>query len=290
VQLVDLSHTVEDGMVTYRGIPAPVISDYLSREASRGRYAPGTEFHIGKIEMAGNTGTYVDSPFHRFPDGGDLADLRLEQLALLEALLVRAPVASGRVVDQAAFAQRDVRGKAVLVHTGWDRHWRTEHYFEGHPFLTEAAARYLADAGATLVGIDSLNIDDPTDPHSPSAPRPTRRGHPDHRTPHQSQGRSRRGRTFDRAPRANQRHGLLPSASRRRTARIAVYRTCRWLHFGGQGRASAASRARAAMATRSRCAPQRPSGPPYPPGQESAQPASPSNRRLLVMRTWTFPR
>jgi len=115
VKLIDLSHTVEDGMLTYRGIPVPVISDYLSREASRGRYAPGTEFHIGKIEMAGNTGTYLDSPFHRFADGGDLADLRLEQLAELEALVVRAPVESGRVVDQAAFSRVDVRGKGRSI-------------------------------------------------------------------------------------------------------------------------------------------------------------------------------
>ena len=165
--LIDLSHTVEDGMVTYRGIPAPVIGDFLSREASRGHYAPGTEFHIGKIEMAANTGTYIDSPFHRHADGDDLADLRLEQLAELEGLIVRAPVAAGRAVGQDAFATLDVRGKAVLVHTGWDRHWRTERYFEGNPFLTEGAARHLASAGATLVGIDSLNIDDPADGHRP---------------------------------------------------------------------------------------------------------------------------
>ncbi len=165
--LIDLSHTVEDGMITYRGIPAPVISEFLSREASRSRYAPGTEFHLGKIEMAANTGTYIDSPFHRYADGGDLADLRLEQVAELEGLVVRAPVAAGRAVDQDAFAQLDVRGKAVLVHTGWDRHWRTERYFDGNPFLTEAAARHLASAGATLVGIDSLNIDDTADGRRP---------------------------------------------------------------------------------------------------------------------------
>jgi kynurenine formamidase len=166
-RLVDLSHTVEDGMITYRGIPAPVIGDYLSRAESRRRYAPGTEFHIGKIEMAGNTGTYLDSPFHRYPDGLDLAALPLERLALLDAVVVRAPWSAGRAVEAAAFAGRDVQGKAVLVHTGWDRHWRTERYFEGHPFLTEPAARHLADAGVTLVGIDSLNIDDTADGHRP---------------------------------------------------------------------------------------------------------------------------
>jgi kynurenine formamidase len=166
-RLIDLSHTVEDGMITYRGIAAPVIGDYLSRAESRRRYAPGTEFHIGKIEMAGNTGTYLDSPFHRYADGMDLAALPLERLALLDAVVVRAPWSAGRAVEAAAFAGRDVRGKAVLVHTGWDRHWRTERYFEGHPFLTEPAARHLADAGVTLVGIDSLNIDDTADGHRP---------------------------------------------------------------------------------------------------------------------------
>jgi kynurenine formamidase len=166
-RLVDLSHTVEDGMITYRGIPAPVIGDYLSREESRRRYAPGTEFQIGKIEMAGNTGTYLDSPFHRYPDGGDLAALPLERLALLDAVVVRAPWDTERAVGPAAFAGLDLRGKALLVHTGWDRHWRTERYFEGHPFLTEPAARHLASAGAALVGIDSLNIDATADGHRP---------------------------------------------------------------------------------------------------------------------------
>ena len=166
-RLVDLSHTVEDGMITYRGIPAPVIRDFLSREQSRNRYAPGTEFQIGTIEMAANTGTYLDSPFHRFATGADLADLRLDQIAELDGVTVRAPVTSGRAVGPMAFAGIALRGKAVLVHTGWDRHWRTDQYFEGHPFLTEAAAQHLVDAGAVLVGIDSLNIDDTVDGQRP---------------------------------------------------------------------------------------------------------------------------
>ncbi|MGH7537790.1 MAG: cyclase family protein [Gemmatimonadales bacterium] len=161
--MVDLSHAVEDGMITYRGLPAPVICDFLSREQSRSRYAPGTEFHIGKIEMVANTGTYLDSPFHRFADGKDLAALALGQLADLDAVVVRAPASRGRAVGPGAFAALDVRGKAVLVHTGWDAHWRTDRYFEGHPFLTGAAAAFLVDAGAVLVGIDSLNIDDTDD-------------------------------------------------------------------------------------------------------------------------------
>ena len=159
-RLIDLSHSVEDGMVTYRGIPPPAISDFLSRDASRTRYAPGTEFHIGQITMAANTGTYLDSPFHRYADGLDLAALRLEQLAELEAVVVRS-------VDPAAFLGLEMKGKAVLVHTGWDRHWRTERYFEGHQFLTEQTARHLVRGGAALVGIDSLNIDATTDGRRP---------------------------------------------------------------------------------------------------------------------------
>jgi arylformamidase len=164
--LIDLSHTVEHGLETYRGLPAPTICDFLSREASRALYAPGTEFHIGRIDMVANTGTYVDSPFHRFADGRDLSELALEQLADLDAVVVRA-TGVGRAIDRDAFDDLDVEGRAVLVHTGWDRHWRTEAYFAGHPFLTEAAAVDLAERGAVLVGIDSLNIDDTADLRRP---------------------------------------------------------------------------------------------------------------------------
>ena len=158
--LIDLSHTVEEGMITYKGLPAPIICDYLSREASRKIYAPGTEFQIGKIEMVANTGTYLDSPFHRYADGKDLAQLDLAAVANLSGVLIHAVNRNGRAITQEAFAGIDVRGKAVLVHTGWAMHWRTDQYFEGHPFLTADAATYLADAGAVLVGIDSHNIDD----------------------------------------------------------------------------------------------------------------------------------
>jgi arylformamidase len=163
--LIDLSHTVEHGLVTYKGLPAPVICDFLSREQSRGVYAPGTEFHIGKIEMVANTGTYVDSPFHRYADGKDLSELPLESLADLDGIVVRH---SGRAIPRAAFGDLDLRGKAVLVHTGWDRHWATEAYFEGHPFLTADAARHLVDSGVALAGIDSLNIDDTADLSRPA--------------------------------------------------------------------------------------------------------------------------
>lgn len=162
-KLVDVSHTVEDGLVTYRGLPAPIICDYLSREASRQLYASGTEFQIGKIEMVANTGTYVDAPFHRFADGADLAALPLDRLANREAVVVRWDRRRGRAVPPEAFAGRELRGRAVLVHTGWDAHWRTDAYFEGHPFLTAAAALFLVKAGAAIVGIDSFNIDDITD-------------------------------------------------------------------------------------------------------------------------------
>jgi kynurenine formamidase len=161
-KLIDLSHTVEDGMLTYKGLPAPIICDYLSREASRKHYTGGTEFHIGKIELVANTGTYVDSPFHRFSDGIDLAELPLESLADLPGIVVRA-MDIGRAVTVEAFRGLDMKGKAVLVHTGWARHWRTERYFEGHTFLTDEAAAYLAEAGASFVGIDSYNIDDTDD-------------------------------------------------------------------------------------------------------------------------------
>lgn len=164
--LVDLSHTVEHGLETYRGLPRPIICDFLSREASRAVYAPGTEFHIGRIDMVANTGTYVDSPFHRFADGRDLSQLALEQLADLDTVVVRAG-GSGRAIDRDAFDRVDVKGRAVLVHTGWDRHWTTEAYFEGHPYLTEGAAVALAERGAVLVGIDSLNIDDTADLRRP---------------------------------------------------------------------------------------------------------------------------
>lgn len=159
-RFVDLSHIIEHGMPTYKGLPAPIICDYLSREASRRFYAPGTEFQIGKIELVGNTGTYLDSPFHRYADGRDLSGLGLEQVADLDSRIVRRPFEDGLAVDADAFVGLDVAGKAVLVHTGWARHWRTERYYEDHPFLTEGAARHLAAAGATLVGIDSHNIDD----------------------------------------------------------------------------------------------------------------------------------
>ena len=157
-RLIDLSHIVEDGMITYKGLPAPIICDYLSRVESRKRYAAGTEFQIGKIELVANTGTYVDSPFHRYAEGKDLSQLELESLANLDCVVIRATAREYRAID-AIPPDQELRGKALLFHTGWDAHWRTDQYFEGHPYLTEQLAKRLAKAGAALVGIDSFNID-----------------------------------------------------------------------------------------------------------------------------------
>jgi kynurenine formamidase len=167
VTRIDLSHTIEDGMITYRGLPAPIICDFLSHEASRAQYAPGTEFQIGQINLCSNTGTYVDSPFHRYPDAIDLSGLPLERLADLDAVRVDVSGSTKRAIDRVELLPYEIAGKAVLVHTGWDRHWRTDEYFEGHPFLTADAAEYLVRHKAALVGIDSLNIDDTADSSRP---------------------------------------------------------------------------------------------------------------------------
>ena len=167
-RLIDLSHTIEHGMVTYKGLPAPVISDWLSRDASSARYAVGTTFQIGKIGMLANTGTYIDAPFHRFERGKDIAAYPLEAVADVPGIVIRATERGGRALDAPLFRGRDVRGKAVLLYTGWDAHWRTDRYALGHPFLTRAAAESLAESDAALVGIDSLNIDDDTDGARPA--------------------------------------------------------------------------------------------------------------------------
>ena len=159
-RLIDLSHVIEEGMTTYKGFPGPHLCDFWTREASAANYDDGSTFHIGRIDMIANTGTYVDSPFHRYADGKDLSELPLASLADLEGLVVRRPFERGLAVDAPAFEGLDVRGKAVLVHTGWDRFWRTDAYFADHPFVTEAAARTLVEGGAAFVGIDSYNIDD----------------------------------------------------------------------------------------------------------------------------------
>ena len=157
---VDLSHTIEHGLITYRGLPAPIICDYLSREKSREIYAAGTEFQIGRIEMVTNTGTYIDCPFHRYEHGKDTSEVTIDAFANLDAIVVRADRRRSLAVDASLFAGKELRNRAVLVHTGWDVHWNTDSYFSSHPYLTEDAARYLRDCGVKLVGIDSVNIDD----------------------------------------------------------------------------------------------------------------------------------
>jgi kynurenine formamidase len=157
---VDLSQVVANGTVSHRGLPAPIICDYLSREASRSRYAAGTEFHIAGIEMVANTGTYIDCPFHRFADGQDFTQIGLDRFADLDAVVVRIAPGGSPAIGADAFRGLELRGRAVLVHSGWDRHWGSDAYLGEHPFLTEDAAICLRDSGAALVGIDSMNIDD----------------------------------------------------------------------------------------------------------------------------------
>jgi arylformamidase len=156
VSIVDLSHPIRSGMVTYPGLPAPTFGTHLSREASRNVYAPGTEFHIGHIDMVTNTGTYMDAPFHRYPDGGDIASLPLERLFAVPTVVVST---DERVITADAFAGVAIEGRAVLVHTGWDQHFEQSDYLGEHPYLTLDAAQRLRDGGALLVGIDSANID-----------------------------------------------------------------------------------------------------------------------------------
>ena len=156
---IDLSHTIENGLVTYKGLPAPIICDYLSRESSRQFYAEGTEFQIGKIEMVTNTGTYIDCPFHRFENGKDLSEVGLEHVADLDAIVISVPFSETVEIAEAHLKNHEIRNRAVLIHTGWDSHWNTEKYYENHPYLTEEAAIYLRNCGVKLVGIDSHNID-----------------------------------------------------------------------------------------------------------------------------------
>lgn len=167
-RLVELSHAIAHGTTTYPGLPAPEITEHLTRERSEQTYGPGVRFHIGRISMVANTGTYIDSPFHRFDDGADLAGVPLERLVDLEAIVVRMTDADRRAVDVGDLAPYEVAGRAVLLHTGWDRHWATPAYGVDAPYLTAAAAEWLVAHGAVLVGIDSVNIDDIADRARPA--------------------------------------------------------------------------------------------------------------------------
>jgi arylformamidase len=160
---IDLSHTIENGMITYQGLPGPVITDFLSRKKSRDAYDPGTEFHIALIEMVSNTGTYMDTPFHRYEGGRDLADLQLDQLVDLEAVTIRANDPPYKAIGKSIFNRYNLAGKAVLIYTGFDQNWGTDKYFHYPPFLTKEAAEYIASQNPVLVGIDTYNIDDTDD-------------------------------------------------------------------------------------------------------------------------------
>ncbi len=158
MEYIDLSHTVFDGLITFKGLPAPIICDFLSREDSASRYEENTTFQIGRIDMVANTGTYMDCPFHRYADGRYLAEIHLHEIANLPGIVIQA--VGETVIGTEFFYDKNLNGKAVLVNTGWSKNWNTESYFEGHSFLTEVAAHYLQQSGAALVGIDSHNIDD----------------------------------------------------------------------------------------------------------------------------------
>ena len=159
-RIVDLGHVIEHDMITYKGLPGPQICDFWTREGSAANYDDGSSFQIGRIDMVANTGTYLDSPFHRYSDGADLADLPLTLLANLPAIVVRRPFDSELATDVVHLEGLDVQGKAVLIHTGWDRHWQTDRYGTDHSFVSGEAAEWLVEHGAALVGIDSNNIDD----------------------------------------------------------------------------------------------------------------------------------
>lgn len=162
-RIIDCSHPIEAGLVTYPGLPAPTIHSHLTREDSRSKYAPGTEFAMDIITMIGNTGTYLDAPYHRYAEGGDLASLDLSTLVGLtaEVFHLRDSWSSeSRGIRASTLADRDLAGAAVLLDTGWSRHFGAPEYAHGAPFLTEDGARFLVDAGVRMVGIDSLNIDD----------------------------------------------------------------------------------------------------------------------------------
>ena len=167
-RLVDLSHAIVEGMTTYPGLPGPELSDHLTRDAAERQYGPGVTFQVGRISMVANTGTYVDSPWHRYADGADLAGLRLDQVADLDGVVLDVSGRDRRGVDVDEVGRLDVTGRALLVHTGWDRHWRTPAYGLDAPFVTRQAVEWLVEQRVALVGIDSVNIDHTDDPSRPA--------------------------------------------------------------------------------------------------------------------------
>jgi arylformamidase len=167
-RIIDLSHPIREGMITYPGLPGPEMTDHLTRARAEEAYGPGVTFHIGRISMVANTGTYLDTPFHRYADGDDLAAIAVSRLVDLEGIVVRVTGATNRAVDAPQLAPYEVAGRAVLLHTGWDRTWGTPEYGRANPHVTEAATRWLVEHEPALVGIDSVNIDDVDDRTRPA--------------------------------------------------------------------------------------------------------------------------
>jgi len=219
-RLVELSHRIEHGTITYPGLPGPEITDHLTREASRAHYAPGTEFQIGRISMVANTGTYLDTPSHRFAGGADLSGVGLQSLADLEGIVVRLGDGVGRAIDRELLLPYDVRGRAVVLHTGWDRHWGTPAYGGAAPFLTRAGASWLAEQGAALVGHRLAEHRRHRGPLPPRAHDPARRERPDRRAPLQPRPASCARLPLPRGPAAGARDGHVPGARLRRSRRV----------------------------------------------------------------------
>jgi kynurenine formamidase len=209
-RVIDVSHTIAHGLVTYPGLPAPEIVEHLSRDASERSYGPGVRFHIGRISMVANTGTYIDSPFHRFDDGADLARLPIERFAALDGVVVPLTGARGRAIGPDELAGYDVAGRAVLLHTGWDRHWDTPSYAVEAPFLSAEGTRWLVERGATLVGIDSINIDDMADRSRPAHTGLLRAGIPIVEHLCRLEQLPASGFTFHAAPPAVEQFGTFP--------------------------------------------------------------------------------
>lgn len=159
-QYQDLSHNIRDGLISYKGLPAPLVCDFLSREESRKTYANGEAFHIAKIEMVANTGTYIDCPFHRYEEGEGFGSIEISRMADLPGIMISVSHKERLAIDASDFEGLDLKGKAVLVHTDWDQYWEQDQYFENHPHLTAAAAEYLREQDIALLGIDALNVDD----------------------------------------------------------------------------------------------------------------------------------
>ena len=175
-KFIDLSHAVVDGMRAYPGLPAPKIGAFRTHEESRASYEGKAEFYLGKVELPGNCGTYLDSPFHRYRDGADLSRIPLESIAGLPGVVVDAPAVAGPISFQCGEAE--LRGRAVLIRTGWDVRWGTDGYWEPGPYLGAGAIDLLVRSQAALVGVDFWNVDDTADPSRPAHTRFLARGIP----------------------------------------------------------------------------------------------------------------